>query len=151
MIVRNDDPMIRVLNAAVRVAVRLLAAVTVLVTFEGLAAALMETFHRFGLPELPWLTPTLVVQHFGNIMTTLIAIELFGSLTLLLQDERAATRMVLATALTALARKLIVLDYSYVTVGHLGATAAALIALAIGYRLTAPRSGPGGPHDRPAA
>ena len=72
------------------------------------------------------------------IMAVLIAIEIFHNIILYVEDNhnrQLAVEIVLGTALMAIARKIIVLDFNEVSAAHAYATAAVTLALSIGYYL----------------
>jgi uncharacterized membrane protein (DUF373 family) len=73
-------------------------------------------------------------------MATLIAIEIFLNIVLYLRDDVLHVKLVLATALMAIARKVIVLDYKELEPGYIWATAAVVFALSIGYWLVVKKS-----------
>jgi len=76
-----------------------------------------------------------ILATFGAFMATLIAIEIFLNIVLYLRDDVLHVKLVLATALMAIARKVIVLDYKTIEPEYIWATAAAILALSIGYWL----------------
>ena len=72
---------------------------------------------------------------FGAFMAVLIAIEIFINITSYLRENVIHIKIVLATAIMAVARKLIVLDYNEVSSDYVFATAALVLALAVAYWL----------------
>jgi uncharacterized membrane protein (DUF373 family) len=78
-----------------------------------------------------------ILATFGAFMVTLIAIEIFLNIVLYLRDDVLHVKLVLATALMAIARKVIVLDYKTTEPEYIWATAAVILALSIGYWLVA--------------
>ncbi|MCC8988403.1 MAG: phosphate-starvation-inducible PsiE family protein, partial [Candidatus Contendobacter sp.] len=81
-----------------------------------------------------------ILASFGAFMATLIAIEIFLNIVLYLRDDVLHVKLVLATALMAIARKVIVLDYNTVEAADIYATAAVVFALSIGYWLVAKKT-----------
>ena len=81
-----------------------------------------------------------ILVSFGAFMATLIAIEIFLNIVLYLRDDVLHVKLVLATALMAIARKVIVLDYKNLEPEYIYATAAVIFALSIGYWLVAKKS-----------
>lgn len=71
---------------------------------------------------------------FGAFMAVLIAIEIFINITLYLRDV-IHVKLVMATALMAIARKVIIFDFDKVAPGYVYATGAVILALSIGYWL----------------
>ena len=79
-----------------------------------------------------------ILATFGAFMAVLIAIEIFHNIILYVEDNhnrQLAVEIVLGTALMAIARKVIVLDFNEVGAGHVYATAAVTLALSVGYYL----------------
>lgn len=78
-----------------------------------------------------------VFSTFGASLAVLIAIEVFLNITLYLRDSVIHVKLVLATALMAIARKVIVFDYKALGPEYVAATAAVVLALGISYWLMA--------------
>jgi len=72
---------------------------------------------------------------FGAFMVVLIAIEIFLNITLYLRDDIIHVRLVVATALMAIARKVIVFDFKEISFHYVIATAAVVLSLGITYWL----------------
>jgi uncharacterized membrane protein (DUF373 family) len=72
---------------------------------------------------------------FGAFLAVLIAIEIFLNITLYLRKDVIHVEMVIATALMAIARKVIVFDYKVTQYSYIWATAAVVLALGITYWL----------------
>jgi len=84
-----------------------------------------EPFLRIGSEHL--------LSVFGSFLTVLIAIEIFLNIILYLTKNMFHVQLVIATALTAVARKVIVLDYSVVSTPLIFAMAAIVLAVGIAY------------------
>ena len=76
-----------------------------------------------------------ILHVFGAFMIVLIAIEIFINITLYIRNDVIPIKMVVATALTAVARKIIVFDYHDVSAMHVMGTALLVIALGGSYWL----------------
>ena len=72
---------------------------------------------------------------FGAFMAVLIAIEIFINITIYLRHDVIHVKIVMATALMAIARKVIILDFDVLTSDYIFAIAAVVIAMSIGYWL----------------
>lgn len=72
---------------------------------------------------------------FGAFMVVLIAIEIFQNIIMYLRDDVIHVKIVLATALMAIARKVIILDYDELAPLYIFATGAVLVATGITYYL----------------
>ena len=81
-----------------------------------------------------------ILASFGAFMAALIAIEIFLNIVLYLRDDVLHVKLVLATALMAIARKVIVLDYKTLEPEYIWATAAIVFSLSIGYWLVAKKT-----------
>jgi uncharacterized membrane protein (DUF373 family) len=68
-------------------------------------------------------------------MAVLIAIEIFINITIYLRDDVIHVKIVMATALMAIARKVIILDYNQISPDYIWATAGVVVAMSIGYYL----------------
>jgi uncharacterized membrane protein (DUF373 family) len=73
-------------------------------------------------------------------LTVLIAIEIFMNITLYLRDDVIHIKLVISTALMAIARKVIILDFDLVTPQQMLATAAVVISLGVTYWLVGHRT-----------
>ena len=71
-----------------------------------------------------------ILATFGAFMAVLIAIEIFINITLYLRDDVIHVKLVMATALMAIARKVIIFDFDKVATGYVYATGAVILALA---------------------
>ena len=72
---------------------------------------------------------------FGAFLAVLIAIEIFTNITLYIRNDVVPVKLVIATALMAIARKVIVFDFKEITPMYLLATAAVVLALGVTYWL----------------
>ena len=110
--------------------------------------ALIGVVVLLATAELAWLlvkdvfTPPLFLlesgelqELFGQFLMVLIGIELMYTLKLYIEDRSVHVEAVLAVALIALARKIIVVDPKDLSPGTLLAIAAMVVALAIGQYL----------------
>ena len=76
-----------------------------------------------------------ILATFGAFMAVLIAIEVFVNIISYLRDDVIHVRIVLATAMMAIARKVIILDYNTTSPQYIYATAAVVAAMALAYWL----------------
>ncbi|MGB5835375.1 MAG: phosphate-starvation-inducible PsiE family protein [Thiohalocapsa sp.] len=76
-----------------------------------------------------------IVVTFGVFLAVLIAIETFMKTTLYLRDDVVHVRLVIATALMAIARKVIIFDFEKLQPMYVPATAAVVLALGLVYWL----------------
>lgn len=76
-----------------------------------------------------------VLTIFGAFLIVLIAIEIFLNIILYLKKDIGHLRLVIATALMAIARKVIILDYDHVQDWHMLGMGTLIISLGIAYWL----------------
>ncbi len=76
-----------------------------------------------------------ILHVFGSFMLVLIAVEIFINITVYIRNDVIPVKMVMATALMAVARKIIVFDYDEVSAMHVIGTAVLVIALGGSYWL----------------
>ncbi len=131
------EPLIAVLNKFVRMAVRALAILMALVIIWGVLDVVWIIYQRLASPPYLLLSIGDILATFGGFLAVLIAIEIFLNIVLYLRESVIHVRLVLATALMAIARKVIVFDYEALTPAYVWSTAAVILSLSIGYWLVA--------------
>ena len=138
----HTDPLIAFLHRAIRVAVKILAVLMTLVIFWSIADVVYVLYDRLSSPPILLLDIDDILQTFGAFMAVLIAIEIFVNIRLYLGSNVVPVQLVIATALMAVARKVIVLDLKLVSAEHIVGLALVTIALGISYWLTFKKSRP---------
>lgn len=131
----HDDPLIRVLHAVIRNSVRLLAVLMALVIVWGVADVVLVLYQRLMVEPIFLLDYNDLFDVFGAIMLVLIAIEIFINIRLYLGSNVIPIQLVVATALMAIARKVIVMDLDDIAPLYIFAIAAVVMALGITYWL----------------
>ena len=106
-----DERFIAWLHKSIRWAVRSLAVSMMLVIWWGVADVIHVLVERTAAHPYMLLNISDILATFGAFMAVLIAIEIFVNIVSHLQNNVIHTKIVLATAFTAVARKVIVLDY----------------------------------------
>ncbi len=76
-----------------------------------------------------------ILATFGAFLAVLIAIEIFTNITLYIRNDVLPVELVVATALMAICRKVIIFDFKELTPMYILATAAVVLALGITYWL----------------
>lgn len=132
---QSDDPLLNVLHKAIRLAVRFLAILMVLVIFWSIADVMYVLYERLKTPPFMLLDVEDILQVFGAFMAVLIAIEIFINIRLYLGSNVIPVQLVIATALMAIARKVIVLDLSLVSAEQIVGIGITALALGICYWL----------------
>lgn len=131
----NEEELILWLRRGIRLAVRVLAIIMLFVIWWGVADVIYVLFNRIAAHPSYLLNISDILATFGAFMAVLIAIEIFVNITSYLRDNIIHIKLVLATALMAIARKVIVLDYNEVTPEYIYATALVVAALSLAYWL----------------
>jgi uncharacterized membrane protein (DUF373 family) len=131
----TTEPLVRVLSASIRYAVRVMAVMMVLVIWWGVADVAYVLYSRVSTQPYFLLNISDIFAVFGAFMAVLIAIEIFINITTYLNHNVIHVKVVLATAFMAVARKVIVLDYTETGADYVFATAAMMLVVAIAYWL----------------
>jgi uncharacterized membrane protein (DUF373 family) len=133
----SEEPLIHWLHIVIRFCVRVLAVLMTLVIMWSVADVAWVLYQRVMASPVGLLNVNDILASFGAFMAALIAIEIFLNIVLYLREDVLHVKLVLATALMAIARKVIVLDYKTLESEYIWATAAVILALSIGYWLVA--------------
>jgi uncharacterized membrane protein (DUF373 family) len=129
------EPLIQKLRVIIRLSVRCLAFLMTLVILWGVVDVAWEIYQKLRTPPVMLMSISDILATFGAFMAVLIAIEIFINITVYLRDDVIHVKIVMATALMAIARKVIILDFSVVTPDYILATAALVFAMGFGYWL----------------
>ncbi|VAW94537.1 Protoporphyrinogen IX oxidase, novel form, HemJ [hydrothermal vent metagenome] len=132
---KPDDPFIDFLHNIIRVAVKVLAALMVAVIVWGIGDVVYVLYQRLVEPPFLLLSISDILATFGAFLAVLIAIEIFINITLYLKTDVIPVRLVVATALMAISRKVIIFDFEKITPEFVLATAAVVLALGVTYWL----------------
>jgi uncharacterized membrane protein (DUF373 family) len=135
------DPLIRVLHGAIRICIKMLAVLMVLVIFLGVLDVVYHLYDALKEPPLLHLTVSEIFGIFGAFMVVLIAVEIFINIRLYLGSNTLPMQLVVATALMAIARKVIVLDITETPAEYVFAIGVVTLALGVTYWLVS-GSGP---------
>lgn len=129
----HEDPLIRFLHRVIRAAVRLVAVLMVLVILWGAGDVVYVFYLKLSEPPALLMDTGDIFDIFGAFMVVLIAIEIFVNIRLYLGTSVIPIQLVVATALMAIARKVIVLDLADTEAIYVFGIAAVVIALGITY------------------
>jgi uncharacterized membrane protein (DUF373 family) len=111
---------------------KLLAIAMVLVILVSMWDLGVVLFSSLFLEPVTFLNRTLL-EIFGLFLTILIALELLQNITAYLQDHKVQLELVIVTSLTAVARKIILLDLEKISGSELIGLALAVVTLSISY------------------
>lgn len=131
----EEDRMINVLHRIIRFAVRVMAVLMVVTILWGVIDVIEVLYVEVFRSSVQDLRVHDIIVTFGAFLAVLIAIEIFMNITLYLRDDVVHIKLVIATALMAIARKVIVFDFSKIQPMYILATAAVVLALGIVYWL----------------
>lgn len=131
----DNEPLIEYLQVIIHWAVRVLAVLMVFVIIMGVVDVAWTLHQKLLAAPRFILTITDMLAAFGAFMAVLIAIEIFINITIYLRDDVIHVKIVMATALMAIARKVIILDPEAVEPGYLLGLASLVLAVSIGYWL----------------
>lgn len=130
-----EDGLLQVLHFIIHLAVRILAILMTVVILWGLADV-VNVIYQHAVAQPYWLlTLPDLLAIFGAFMVVLIAIEIFINITLYIERDVLPIKMVVATALMAMARKVIALDIKELESVTIFAIAALVLALGLTYWL----------------
>jgi uncharacterized membrane protein (DUF373 family) len=132
----SPDPMLNVLQRVIRVAVRILAVLmTMLILLGVIDVGWMLCEKAIHSSPMFVLSITDILATFGAFLAVLIAIEIFVNIIMYLREDVIHVKIVVATALMAIARKVIILDFSETSAEFVWAMAGVILATSIGYWL----------------
>lgn len=132
---KHEDPFIEFLHRIIRLAVKILAGLMVLVIVWGIGDVGYVLYQRLIDPPFLLLSINDILATFGAFLAVLIAIEIFVNITMYLKTDVIPVRLVVATALMAISRKVIIFDFDKITPPFVVGTSATVLALGVTYWL----------------
>jgi uncharacterized membrane protein (DUF373 family) len=133
LVKKEEDRFLWHLKNIIYLCLKLLALLMIIVIIFGVIDVGWTIYQRFVAEPRFILTMGDVLATFGAFMVVLIAIEIFQNIVLYLRDDVIHVKIVLATALMAIARKVIILDYDELDPMYIFATGIVLLATGITY------------------
>lgn len=131
----QEDSLLKILHVIIHAAVRVLAVLMTVVILWGVADVVYVLYLRLIEPPFMLLTVNDILLVFGSFMAVLIAIEIFVNITVYIKRDALPIKMVIATALMAVARKIIMLDIKDLDWPYLIGIATVILALGLTYWL----------------
>lgn len=131
----EEDAFIRFLHTMIRFGVKTLALLMMLTVLWCVIDVVVVIYQEILSHPITDLGKSEILHVFGSFMIVLIAVEIFINITLYIRNDVIPVKMVVATALMAVARKIIVFDFHDVSAMHVLATALLVIALGGSYWL----------------
>ncbi len=132
---KHSEPLIAFLNKTIRVAVKILAIFMVLVIFLGAGDVVYVLYENLMAPPFMLLSIEDIFKTFAAFLAVLIAVEIYQNIVLYLSTDTIPLKLVIATALMAIARKVIIFDFKDLTPMYIFATATVVLSLGITYYL----------------
>jgi uncharacterized membrane protein (DUF373 family) len=130
---KSDDLFLWLLKNVIHLCLKTLGLLMVAVIIFGVIDVAWTLYERLIQPPVFILTIGDILATFGAFMVVLIAIEIFQNIILYLRDDVIHVKIVLSTALMAIARKVIILDYNELEPLYIFATGVVLVATGITY------------------
>jgi len=134
----SDDSLLKWLHRIIRIAVRGLAVLMTILIVLGVVDVAWMLLQK-GMNASPKFVLSIsdILATFGAFMAVLIAIEIFVNITMYLREDVIHVRIVVATALMAISRKVIILDFRETSSDFVWATAGVILAVGLTYWLLA--------------
>jgi len=131
----HEDYLIRSSHKAIKFAIRLLAVLMVFVIYLGVLDVIYVLYEQLSNPPVLLLDISEILKTFAAFLTVLIAIEIYQNIVLYLRTDVFPLRLVIATALMAISRKVIILDFNEISSDYILAISAVIVALGISFFL----------------
>ncbi|MEK9630203.1 MAG: phosphate-starvation-inducible PsiE family protein [Nitrospinota bacterium] len=131
----EEDNLLSILHRIIRSSVKLLSILMVMIILWGIADVIYTVYNNLFIPAFTTLTINHIVSTFGAFLAVLIAIEIFINITLYIRKDIIHIKLVIATALMAIARKVIIFDFKQITPAYIYGTASVILALGLTYWL----------------
>lgn len=125
------DLLLNNLNKVIVLFVKALAIIMVFVVFWALVDVFMHVYRQFIESSTTFFSVDTLFSTLGSILVFLIAIEIYLNIVFYLQKDSINVELVLGTALTAIARKVITLDYTAFPHDIMYGMAALIVAVGI--------------------
>ena len=133
LVEKDNDRFLWVLKNIIHLCLKAMGLLMIIVIVSGVVDVAWTIYQRFASEPHFILTIGDILMTFGAFMVVLIAIEIFQNIILYLRDDVIHVKIVLATALMAIARKVIILDYDELEPMYIFATGIVLVATGITY------------------
>ncbi|MFZ2168413.1 MAG: phosphate-starvation-inducible PsiE family protein [Methylococcaceae bacterium] len=131
----HDDPFIKLLHRTIRASVKVLAFLMVLVIMLGVLDVIFVMYEKMSEPPYFHLSINEILETFGAFLAVLIAIEIFLNITLYIRSDVIPVKLVVATALMAISRKVIVFDFHHLDPAYVSSSALVVLGLGVTYWL----------------
>ncbi len=136
----HEDKIVRFCNRLIRHGVRAMSILMVLIILFAIVDAVFTTYQKLLTPPAYILEVSDLLAVFSAVLVVLIAIEIYSNITLYLTADVIHVKLVVATALMAVARKVITLDDKSLEPHYFVGYAALGLALGLTYWLLSRKS-----------
>jgi uncharacterized membrane protein (DUF373 family) len=116
-------------------AVKVLAVLMVMVILWGIGDVVYVLYQQVLAPPFLLLNINDILATFGSFLAVLIAIEIFVNISLYLSSNVIPVRLVIATALMAISRKVIIFDFTEISPEYVYGSAVVIFSLGLTYWL----------------
>ena len=131
----EEDRFMNILHHTIRGAVKVLAVLMVFTILWGVVDVIYILYQQLVPPTFTTFRIRDIVPIFSSSLAPIIAIAIFINITLYIRQDVIHIKLVVATALMAIARKVIIFDFTEITPPYIFGTAAVVLALGITYWL----------------
>ncbi len=129
------SPLILFLQKVILLSIKVLAIFMSIVIIWSVIDVGINLYLKIINPPLFLINFDDILTIFGGFLVVLIAIEIFLNIILYLRKDVSHLKLVIATALMAISRKVIILDYDHLKPFHLFGIGGIILALGIVYWL----------------
>ena len=131
----HEDRIVRFCNRLIRQGVRVMSVLMVAIIVFAIMDAAYTIYQKLISPPVYILEVSDLLAVFSAVLVVLIAIEIYSNITLYLTADVIHVKLVVATALMAVARKIITLDDKSLEPQYFLGYAALTLALGLTYWL----------------
>lgn len=131
----DHDRFTEFLNIIIRGSVKVLAALMTIVVLWSTLDVIYHLYSQLANSAISFFSSEVLVNVLGSFLAVLIAIEIFLNIIFFLREHTVHVPLVVATALTAAARKAIILDYINTPAIEVFALASVIFSLGVTYWL----------------
>ena len=137
---KHDDLLLSFLHKVIKFSVKALAILMVFVILWGVVDVVYVLFEHLKKPPFMLLNLSDMLRVFATFLTVLIAIEIYQNIVLYLHTDIIPVKLVIATALMAVARKIIIIDSVEATPLYIISIGLVVLSLGITYFLLEKKS-----------
>lgn len=131
----HEEAFISYLNKVIAVAIKVLAVLMVLVILWSVVDVGYIFIRTLQTPPFMLLKVGDIFKIFSAFLVVLIAVEIFQNIIMYLRTDAIPIQLVLATALMAIARKVIIIDFDELTPLYIFAIGFVVLSLGVTYYL----------------